>query len=338
MLEKFKFFVIFILSSLVFYVFWIKHFFSFFVALFLYWSFFYLIIFPFKRLKDKKYAFFDMENFWKFSMNFVYRTSLFLIIFSIILWWFAFYQNKINPAMMPVYNITNWDKKIVFHAMSHIASPGFYSDVKDDILSLKNDNFVLFYEWVKPGKEESYDKFDKALWVKFDADLYVNMSKLYGLIKQDNSLFLWLLKNKDKNVDLSMDEIVKLYEKDKILSGEKDDLKMPIDANVLITELLSKLDDKQLSILRFINQSIMNTIIKNQNIQDSMASAIWNKTIMDTILWKRNTYLIKAINEEKNKNIVITYWLLHFKWVFDELQKQDKNWKIEKIDYLQVIR
>ncbi|MDD4151737.1 MAG: hypothetical protein PHR68_03925 [Candidatus Gracilibacteria bacterium] len=279
-----------------------------------------------------------MENFGKFSMNFVYRTSLFLIIFSIILGGFAFYQNKINPAMMPVYHITNGNKKIVFHAMSHIASPGFYNDVKDDISSLKNDNFVLFYEGVKPGKEESYDKFDKALGVKFDADLYVNMSKLYGLIKQDNSMFLGLLKNKDKNVDLSMDEIVKLYEKDKTLSGEKDDLKMPVDANVLITELLSKLDDKQLSILRFINQSIMNTIIKNQNIQDSMASAIGNKTIMDTILGKRNTYLIKAIKEEKNKNIVITYGLLHFKGVFEELQKQDKNWKLEKTDYLQVIR
>lgn len=336
--QIFRLSIIFLLSLVLGFLFWFTSFLYFFIFVFFYWSLFYILSFPFKKFKNKDLEFFNRENFWRFSYNFLYRISVSFAIILSILASLAYYENEISPAMMPVYHISNWDKKIVFHSMSHIASPEFYLDVKNDIDSLRKNWYILFYEWVRPWTKESNDKFDQALWVKFDKNLYKNMSKLYWLVNQDNSLFVY---SWAKNVDLNMDEIVDIYQKlekketKKISSNQ---IKEPIDMNKLIDESVASLSDRQLSIIKYVNRAIMNIIIKNENIQDLMYQAIWNKALMDTILEKRNEYLVKAIESEEEKNIVITYWLLHFKWVFEELQKKDKNWKIEKVNYLQVIR
>lgn len=330
---KIKIIIILILIILFWYISGIYGSINFIIALSFYSLFLYTLSFPFKRFKDKELKFFDIENLGKFAFIFAYRISVFLIIIFSFLWSFAYYQNKIEPAMMPVYHITNWNKIVVFHSMSHIASPDFYLDVKSNLEKYKKDWYILYYEWVKSGTKESSDKFDKALWVKFDKDLYKNMSKLYGLVNQDNSIFIssWA-----KNIDLTMDEIVAVYEKNP--SNSNKNLSVPIDMNPIIISTIDKLNDKELAIIRFLNKAIMNSIIKNWEVQDFMAKSLWNKSIMDTILWKRNEYLSANIIAEKQKKIVITYWLLHFKWVLELLQKNDKNWKIEKIDYLQVVR
>lgn len=333
MTTKIKIILIILLFILFWYVSGISGSINFIIALSFYSLFLYTLSFPFKKIKDREFKFFDAENLGKFAFAFAYRMSVFLIIIFSILGWFAYYQNKIEPAMMPVYHITNWDKTVVFHSMSHIASPEFYTDTKKSVDNLEKQGYLLFYEGVKSGSKESADKFDKALWVKFDKDLYKNMSKLYGLVNQDNSIFIssWA-----KNIDLSMDEIVAVYEKNP--SNSNKNLSVPIDMNPIIISTIDKLNDKELAIIRFLNKAIMNSIIKNWEVQDFMAKSLWNKSIMDTILWKRNEYLSANIIAEKQKKIVITYWLLHFKWVLELLQKNDKNWEIKKIDYLQVVR
>lgn len=330
--EKLKIFLIIVLLILFWYIWGIYWSIDFIIALSFYSLFLYTLIFPFKKFKDRSFEFFSRENLGKFAFNFAYRTSLLLIIIFSILGWFAYYQNKISPAMMPIYEITNWDKTVIFHSMSHIASPEFYTETKQYVENLEQKWFLLFYEGVKSGTKESSDKFDKALGVKFDKDLYKNMSKMYGLVNQDNSIFVssWA-----KNVDLSMDEIVALY--DKIPSQNKLSQEV-IDVNPLINATLESLNPKELEILRFLNKAIINTIIKNWDLQDAMAQGLGNKALMDTILGKRNDNLAKSIIEEKQKKIVITYGLLHFKWVLELLQKNDKNWKIKKVDYSQVVR
>jgi hypothetical protein len=49
--------------------------------------------------------------------------------------------------------------------------------------------------------------------VVFDKTLYANISKLYGLREQRNSEFLKIENDKDFNVDISIDDVVALYEK-----------------------------------------------------------------------------------------------------------------------------
>jgi hypothetical protein len=57
-----------------------------------------------------------------------------------------------------------------------------------------------------------------------------------------------------------MDEIVALYD-EKIANLPKDEETTPLDVNTEIIETLSNLNDKQLKILVYINQAILNFII-----------------------------------------------------------------------------
>lgn len=332
MKDKSKIILILLLVIVFSFISWIYSWLNFIIFLAFYSLFFYTISFPFKRYKDKNFKFFDLENLGKFSLRFAHRISIILLVVFIISWSFAYYQNKISPAMMPTYTLTNWKQTIIFQAMSHIASSEFYNEVKSSLEMAKKDWYILYYEWVRPWTKDSSEKFDKALWVKFDKNLYENMSKLYWLVHQDNSIYVysWAV-----NMDLSMDDLVQIYDK---FPSESKNTARPIDINPIIDTTLNTLNPKELEILRFFNKAIINTIIKNGELQDAMAEGLWSKALMDTILWERNKYIVKTLESSKDKKIFVTYWLLHFKWVFTELQKKDKNWKIEKTEYLQVVR
>ena len=109
-------------------------------------------------------------------------------------------------------------------------------------------------------------KFEEALGVNFTPDLYKNFSRLYGLTFQDNSQLLELVNNYDFNIDLTIDEIIKLYEK-LPKEGAKNIPSEVQDIDALILEELSRLNEKQLQILVYINQAIMNFIVKNDKLQ-----------------------------------------------------------------------
>jgi hypothetical protein len=90
------------------------------------------------------------------------------------------------------------------------------------------------------------------------------MSKLYGITFQDNTNFLNLVNNLDYNVDLSIDEVIKIYEK-KVKNQKKNNNSKQEVVNISdeILNQLNKLNDKELKILVYINQAILNLIIKN---------------------------------------------------------------------------
>ncbi len=48
---------------------------------------------------------------------------------------------------------------------------------------------------------------------KFDENLYAAMSKLYGLVPQDQAYLAGASDSRDRNVDVSVDDIVSAYEK-----------------------------------------------------------------------------------------------------------------------------
>jgi len=243
---------------------------------------------------------------------------------------------------MPQFTITNWKKIVVFQAMSHIWTQNFYNHIKNEIIKYKKEWYVYFFEWVKPWTKQNSEKFNKAIWIKFDKNLYKNFSKLYWVVNQDNSIFLWLVNNKDYNVDLNINDIIKLYN-NKIKKLNKNEIKkqLPksiIDINSQIIDTLSKLNPKQLAVIRFFNKAMLNVILKNQIIQDTIMKNFTNKTLFDVILNQRNKNIVKNIEKTKYKKIFITYWLLHFSWVLKLLKKDDSNWKITKIKYFYPIR
>jgi len=147
-------------------------------------------------------------------------------------------------------------------------------------------------------------------------------------------MFLWVVNNLDFNIDLSIDEIMDLYKKKNISNNVKKKYSPPINANKEIINTLSQMNEKELKILIYLNQAILNLIISNDNIQWAMSANFVNKELFDVILNERNKILVSEIQKSNYEKIYITYWLLHFKWVFEELKKQDPKWEIIETKYL----
>jgi hypothetical protein len=51
------------------------------------------------------------------------------------------------------------------------------------------------------------------------------------------------------------------------------------------------------------------------------------------ILEDRNKNLVNSIIKSDYNKIYITYWLLHFEWMYKLLQDNDKNWSIVNTRY-----
>ena len=266
---------------------------------------------------------------------FFYRISVVLLFCMIFIWWSAFYKNEVSPTPMPRYTFSNWDKEVIFQWMSHIWSNKFYSSVQEELKAKKAKWFVYFFEGVQGGSEENTDKFNKAMWVKFDENLYKNFSKLYWVVHQDNSLYYNLVNNKDYNVDISIDEIIKYYEVPD--DSKRSSSAFPeevLDANAEIVKTLSKLNDKELAILRYINKAMLNFMIWSDSTRNFVLNNLANEKLFDVILNKRNEVLAEEINNTDHKKIFITYWLLHFEWVYNLLIQKDNTWKITKTENL----
>ena len=301
---------------------------EFILSLSIYGLIFYFFHFVWKRIRRKKEL-----DFWDFFEIFLYKASIIILSIVCILWTFSYYQNDIRPAPMPEITITNWDKVVVFQAMSHIGTQDFYNSVQENITRKKEEWFVYFFEWVKPGSDENHEKFNQALWIEFDKNLYENLSKLYGVVNQENEAFLWLVNDLDFNVDLNLDQIIEFYEQstDAIESESNKNIlwnSSIIDVNAEIIKVLSSLNEKQLNILRYVNKSILNLIIKSEWIQNVLTKNFSNEKLFDIILDKRNEVLADEIITSEYKKIYTTYGLLHFEWTFELLQKEDQNWKI----------
>lgn len=338
MKNKIKIILFLIIISLSFFVSWISWVIDFIVVSMLYWAIFYLIIASFRKIKNNEYKIFHFKNFNWFFQEFLYRFYVFIIVLVTLIWSFCYYQNEISPAKMPIYTLTNWDKSVVFQAMSHIWSDNFYKKVTKNIEKYKNDWYVLYFEWVRPWTKENQEKFNKAIWVDFNPDLYKNFSKSYWLTYQDNNKLLNIVNKNDYNIDVSIDEIIWEYEKLKIEKNQSwRNYDNPIDLNSEILNSIALLNEKELAILRYVNKSFINVIIKSDSIQNSLSNNFSNKELFEIILNKRNEYLSDEIINSQDKKIIVTYWLLHFKWVFEILKQNDIKWRIEKIDYVNVI-
>jgi hypothetical protein len=90
--------------------------------------------------------------------------------------------------------------------------------------------------------------------------------------------------DKDFNVDVSLDYIMEEYKEKSIPQTTNTIENTPIDINKEIINALSKLNDKELKILVYINQAILNFIIASDKTQDLIASNYANQTLFDIIL------------------------------------------------------
>lgn len=323
--KSYTWYILFIIFlSLIFYISWFVSVLENILSIIIYSLIFYLVYIIWKKIRNKKHL-----DFVDFIPLFLYRFFLFVFFILSLLGIFVYYNNYINPAPMPQYAISNWKKIVIFQSMSHIANKNFYENVKNNIKEFKEKSWVLFYEWVKIENQESLDKFNQALGFEFWHDLYYYMSKLFDWVAQDNNEFLWIVNNLDFNVDLSMDEVMKIYEEKNMQSNswvlnswEILDVKQKIDYQ------FDALKPKEKKILVEINKSFFNLVIRNDSKVRELLKSSLNWDLSSVILDERNKNLVENINSSEYNKIFIIYWALHFDWVYKLLKENDSEWEI----------
>lgn len=143
------------------------------------------------------------------------------------------------------------------------------------------------------------------LGIKFNSGTYVSMAETLGMVAQNNSLFLGIKKELIKNVDISIDDIVSLSSSSgKTFSTMSD----PVDLESELSKIPS-LQEKPL--FAYIMQSIMNFSLKNNVSYDLLSSGI-DARLMDTILTKRNNYVVDAFLRGNDQKVIFLYGGLHF--------------------------
>ena len=90
-------------------------------------------------------------------------------------------MNKTAPATLARITLSNGEKTVVFQSMMHIASPGFYDDIKKDMEQLVWQDYVFFYEWVKPGSEASLEKLSNLVGTDVSPEMYDTLADIAGL-------------------------------------------------------------------------------------------------------------------------------------------------------------
>lgn len=261
---------------------------------------------------------------------------------------------------MPVYTLSNWKKTVVFQTMSHISGENFYSNVKKDIEKYKKDWYVYFYEWVKLVEKEDcidpvlkkvketkeceetkkqlekdLEKFSKTLWFDFSKDLYAEISDLMWLKAQNQDDFLNVFNDKDINVDLSLHKIISTYETKYwtwVYTGDKEVLDLDED----ILDEAKNLNERELWLLRYVYKWLMNFMIKDENLWKNL----WNDgldNILGIIIDDRNKNLAQSIENSDQNKIYVTYWLLHFKWVYELLKAKNVNRMITDVKFYRSI-
>ena len=326
-----------ILSLCLWYMSWFWAIFQLYFWLLFYTCIAYMLSCLWKRMRWK-----TRTPIWDFFLYFLPKILSGLALILLLILVFCFYQNVISPAQMPLHTISNGKKTLKFQTMSHVASESFYAWVAEQIQISKEQNFVLFFEGVGAGSTESSEIFNQVLWINFEAGLYENFSKLYGVVAQNNDDFLNIINNKDYNVDLNLDEVIKIYqEKQKDIDKETSETHNisdeVLDINSEIITMLSELNSRELAVVRYLNQAVMNFIIKNEWLRNTIVNELGNTDIFSVILDDRNEYLVQEILNSDEDKIHILYWLMHFSWVLEILKTRDTRWQIIETQYSQVI-
>ncbi len=247
---------------------------------------------------------------------------------------FSFWNNT-YPWSLSKIVLSDGKRTIVFLEMSHVATPKFYEIIRNDIIALTKSGYIAYIEWVTPWKKENHDHFEKMLGIKFNSGTYVSMASALGMVAQDNSLFLGVEKGSIKNVDISIDDIVSLTSS--WITLENNDT--PID---LTSELEKISSSTEKPLFAYIMQAIMNFSLKNDTSHDLLSSANnislgilssgIDPELMDTILTKRNRYVVGEFLKGKDQKVIFLYGGLHFQWMYDLLKKDDLDWKILSIE------
>lgn len=196
--------------------------------------------------------------------------------------------------------LSNGTKEVVFMPMIHIGTELFYEDVRKKVDSLENLGFFTYYEKVNANINDSillrkakkfqgfpFSKTEKGYMNTIDS-IYPNLKLKKKLIGQPKYSDLGIDTLRSRNVDVTLDKMIKEYEK---RFGE------------------IKLNDCDFK-----------TSIYEKSICDE--KPIDKKNKAEIIVGYRNENVINELLIDKNKKIIIIYGKEHFIGIKEELLKK----------------
>lgn len=295
------------------------------IILFLYFAIISVVLTSIFRLISKKIANLQFSQIW-FSI--MLRIWAFVGCLFVVLIFFVFYQNRINPGVSPNIVLQNsaW-QEIVFVNMSHIATEDFYNQKNNSLKNFSNSGFVFLVEWVKPGTSESHEIFNWNLGFNFDKNLYSNLAELVDLKEQTSDLYSGIDSSKMISIDMTMDEIADNLPQN---FDSKNIQNLDFSENIEIVRNFSKFQKFLFNnaIYAILNISLKNTNseILLQNLSES------HQKLFDIILNTRNKKVVDYIISHPEEKIAIVYGALHFDGIFAEIKKYDNSWKIISVE------
>lgn len=80
-------------------------------------------------------------------------------------------------------------------------------------------------------------------------------------------------------------------------------------------------------------RSMLNFFLKNDGSIDTLTSG-FPPQVFNAILHDRNAFIVKKLEADSQKNIVLVYGAMHFQGIYDLLKSHDPNWKILSVESL----
>ncbi|PID84167.1 hypothetical protein CSB09_02725 [Candidatus Gracilibacteria bacterium] len=296
-------------------------------ASFLFWIFLFLFVYSLSQVTGwiftKKFSFQKILTS-SFAWTLGVYTFIGFILFILVV--FGFHQSYFSPAKLSNITISNGKQDVQFLQMSHIATPGFYTQKKEQIRELVKKDYHFLLEGVKPGSQESVQQFNKYMGMKFDERLYPGIAKFLHMAAQADNLYEEIPESHAHFTDMSLDTLVSQLKEKNVKEAQN-----PFDMHSFVEQMQSASNEYEKDFNRFIIISTLNFTLKNQDILLKSSLQDENYEFIKTILDGRNTPIIDYIVQNTDKNIAILYGALHFDGVFSGLKAHDPKWSIKQI-------
>jgi hypothetical protein len=140
--------------------------------------------------------------------------------------------------------------------MMHVASQSFYDEIRADMQKLIGQEYVFFYEGVRPGTQESLERLGTLLGTDVSPEMYDALGKFSGLVPQKPEDFVSILPS--TNVDISTDDIVRIAEQQNIQSPPEP----PADIVKKIETYYPTMNATQKYIVYVFSRAAMNMILR----------------------------------------------------------------------------
>lgn len=187
--------------------------------------------------------------------------------------------------------------------------------------------YIFYVEWVRSGSLENQKKFEQMLGMKFESDTYIDLADSLGMTAQDESLFDGIGKKQLKNVDISIDDIVTLsLSGGSMLSGEA----IPVDMSAELAKIPLRWEG---TLFAYMMRSLMNLTLKYTSSLD-ISSLGMDPRLFDTIVEKRNKYVVDSYIASGHQKVVFLYGALHFQGMYDLLRRSNPDWNILTLEPL----